>query len=58
MPDVTYRVLRRTSVRRTPNSDKWIVYLPGAVVRSAPEHAPVAEWVASGHWQIVKEGEK
>lgn len=57
-PAQGYLVVRRTSVRRTPKSDKWINYLPGSVVRSAPEHAPVVEWVASGHWKPIEEGEK
>jgi hypothetical protein len=52
-----YRVIRRCSTRRTPDSDEWVNLSPGQVVdaKALPIHAPVDEWLASGHLAPVKE---
>lgn len=52
----SYLVLASTSTRvsldrRSPGYRDWIHYRPGDVVTAWPDHAPVEEWVASGHWK-------
>jgi hypothetical protein len=42
---------RRSSHRGTKAFDEWIHYQPGDLVTEWPEHAPVGEWLASGHWK-------
>jgi len=51
-----YQVMAGTSTRRSarrhsPGFEQWIHYRPGDIVTDWPEHAPVADWVASGHWK-------
>lgn len=59
MRSKAYRVVARTSTRKSldpksPDYGVWVDFEPGSIVRSWPDHAPVDEWVASGHWQPVK----
>jgi hypothetical protein len=56
-----YLVTERTSTRRSPDPvspeyETWVDFAPGQVVTSWPAHAPVAEWVDSGHWAEKKAG--
>ena len=53
-----YRVLSDTSTRASadpasPDYDRWIFHAAGDVVTSWPDHLPVDELVASGHWEPV-----
>lgn len=57
-----YRVARRVSTRKSTDPEsaeygQWINLAPGQKVNVAdlPDHAPVDEWVASGHLKPVKE---
>lgn len=55
-----YLVHGRTSTRRSldpesPDYEEWADFEDGQVVTEWPVHAPVEEWVASGHWEPVKE---
>lgn len=59
-PSGQYRVVARTSVRASDDPDaqafeSWIDFEPGDVVSTWPAHAPVEEWVKSGHWEAVDE---
>lgn len=54
-----YRVVAGTSTRKSadPKSEDyavWVDFHPGDVVTTWPKHAPVGEWVASGHWEEVE----
>ena len=56
----TYKVLSDTSTRvnpdpDSPDYDNWLFYPAGSTVKFWPDHAPVEEWVASGHWQPIAE---
>ena len=51
-----YEVVSGTSTRRSINPrsseyGEWVNYRPGDIATNWPRHAPVAEWVASGHWK-------
>ena len=52
-----YRVVARTSTLLDPEDrDKgWVNFDKGQIVSAWPKHAPVGEWVKSGHWKPVKE---
>jgi hypothetical protein len=61
-PRKRYLVTERTSTRRSvdpasPDFQIWVDFEPGQVVTRWPAHAPVAEWVESGHWVEKKAGE-
>ena len=50
-----YRVLSDTSTRasvdpESPDYETWLHFPAGTLVKRWPAHAPVEEWVASGHW--------
>lgn len=52
----SYLVVGRTSTRKStdaksPDFEVWVDFEPGRKVSSWPTHAPVEEWIASGHWQ-------
>lgn len=52
----SYLVVGRTSTRKSadpksPGYETWVDFEPGMTVITWPKHAPVDEWVASGHWQ-------
>ena len=56
----TYRVLSDTSTRaspdpKSPEFETWVHFRAGQKVSNWPEHAPVDEWVASGHWKAIEE---
>lgn len=59
----TYRVVSDTSTRAStdPGSsdyEQWVHFAAGQTVKAWPEHAPVDEWVASGHWEpALQKGE-
>lgn len=51
----TYRVVAGTSVRASadPTStdfERWVDFHAGQRVSSWPDHAPIDEWLATGHW--------
>lgn len=53
-----YRVHGRTSTRKSidpesPDFEVWVDFEDGQIVRRWPKHAPVGEWVDSGHWEPV-----
>lgn len=53
-----YTVLDDTSTRlsndpRSPGYHEWLHWSKGDVATEWPEHADVAGWVQSGHWQPV-----
>lgn len=55
----SYRVLSDTSTRASadpdsPDYDTWVHFEAGQKVTTWPDHAPVDDWVASGHWAPVK----
>lgn len=61
-----YLVVGRTSTRQSvdpasPDFGVWVDFEPGDVVRKWPAHAPVADWIASGHWtdaaKVTTDGE-
>lgn len=54
-----YRVVAGTSTRKSPDPaspdyEVWVDFIPGEVVTRWPAHAPVDEWVASGHWVPIE----
>lgn len=53
-------VVSSVSTRRLPQEDceEWLDFRPGKTYpRSAfPKHAPVDEWISSGHLKPVREG--
>lgn len=55
-PAGPFVVVAGTSTRasldpKDPGFEQWVDFHPGDVATAWPEHAPVAEWVASGHWK-------
>lgn len=58
-----YRVISDTSTRAStdpaaPEYEQWVHFRAGQRVSSWPEHAPVEEWVTSGHWvALAQKGE-
>jgi len=53
-----YKVLSDTSTRasvdpKSPDYERWLHWAAGQTATTWPAHAPVDEWVASGHWQPV-----
>lgn len=53
-----YLVVASTSTRRTldpdaPDYNEWVDFAPESIVSDWPAHAPIDEWVASGHWLPV-----
>ena len=58
----TFRVVEGTSLRKStdfedPEYGEFLTYRPGRKVEEdkVPSHAPVAEWIKSGHWEVVEE---
>ena len=54
-----YRVVSDTSTRASvdpasPDFETWLHWAAGDVADRWPEHAPVDEWVAAGHWQPIE----
>ena len=65
MPKPAYTVLSDTSTRASadPRNEAdygtWLHFAAGDTVTSWPDHAPVDEWVESGHWApAAKKGRK
>lgn len=55
---MAYRVVDDTSTRASadpasPEYEEWVHFRAGQRVSKWPEHAPVDQWVASGHWVEV-----
>ena len=55
-----YRVTSDTSTRASPDPsspdyEKWLYWQAGETTTSWPDHAPVDEWVTTGHWEALPE---
>lgn len=55
MSTTAYRVIADTATRASDDPasadyERWIDFPAGATVTDWPAHAPIEEWVASGHW--------
>lgn len=53
-----YRVLTDTSTRKSPDPgspeyEEWLRWEAGDTVTSWPDHLPVDQLVADGHWEPV-----
>lgn len=51
-----YLVIGRTSTRAnadpgSPDFETWVNFEIGDVATAWPAHAPIDEWLASGHWE-------
>ena len=58
MATIRYKVLSDTSTRANPDPESpdyetWQHWAAGEIATSWPAHAPVDEWVASGHWEPI-----
>ena len=58
-PKPAYRVHGRTSTRASVDADdprfnEWVNFEDGEVYADWPAHAPVEDWVASGHWELIQ----
>ena len=59
MTAAKYHVRSDTSTRSSPDPESpgyetWIHWAAGDIATTWPDHTPVEQWVASGHWEPAR----